>query len=120
MGKRRQATVMGRLEVKRAWNGGALRYFVATLMPLRPFASIAFLHHGGPFCLIDECRKCSLRLFRAALRKRGPPREPSQTRQERSLRPARHQRQDTKDLLLSKRALAQIAKSGASIEVTEG
>jgi hypothetical protein len=92
-----------------------------------------FLHHGGPFCLIDECRKCSLRLFRAALRKRGPPREPSQTRQERSLRPARHQRQDTKDLLLSKRALAEIAKSGglqfqfnskvaggASIEVTEG
>jgi hypothetical protein len=30
-----------------------------------------FLHHGGPFCFIDECRECSLRLFRAALRKRG-------------------------------------------------
>ena len=20
-----------------------------------------FLHHGGPFCFIDECRECSLR-----------------------------------------------------------
>jgi hypothetical protein len=42
MGIRRQTTVRGRLEVKRAWNGGALRYFVATFTPLRPFASIAF------------------------------------------------------------------------------
>jgi hypothetical protein len=42
MGIRRQTTVKGRLEVKRAWNGGALRYFVATFTPLRPFASIAF------------------------------------------------------------------------------
>jgi hypothetical protein len=30
------------LAVKRAFNRGACRYFIATFTPLRPFASIAF------------------------------------------------------------------------------